>query len=336
MKRRSGPINMLAAPPAPRATPRDGVPANFRPREWFTVRNLAEMQGTSALANAARVDIYEEIGGWGVTAADFAMALRAVDADEVHLHVNSPGGSVFDGLTIFNAIAGHPARFHGFVDGLAASAASFIIQACDQITMNIGSMMMLHDAIALTWGNAFDHDESAGLLRKVGSSIAGVYASRAGGTAADWQAVMAEKNGQGRWFTAEETVEAGLADQVAGTAEVDGQQDGEPVEQPSDPVEAFNSSSVAAGHRLVMTRRDAALAQVSTLQTIAAVSPADRPRVQHPDMPSSAPITHGQFLGFLNSDPPAEIVDAPLPWMREELYAEESEPLSTWLGSNTK
>lgn len=329
MKRRSGPINMLAAPPAPRATPRDSVPANFRPREWFKISNLVEqgVAGPAVVVNAARVDIYEEIGGWGVTAADFAMALRAVDADEVHLHVNSPGGSVFDGLTIFNAIAGHPARFHGFVDGLAASAASFIIQACDQITMNIGSMMMLHDAIALTWGNAFDHDESAGLLRKVGSSIAGVYASRAGGTAADWQAVMAEKNGQGRWFTAEETVEAGLADQVAGTAEVDGQQDGEPVEQPSDPVEAFNSSSVAAGHRLVMTRRDAALAQVSTLRTLA---------VQHSDISATAvdpvvAVTHEQFAAWLTSDP-----GVPLPWMREELYDEESEPLPVWLGGNTK
>ncbi len=330
MKRRNGPINALAAPPAPRATPRDNAPANFRPREWFNVVR-------STPGNAARVDIYSEIGGWGMTAQDFADALRQVDADEVHLHVNSPGGSVFDGLTIFNAIAAHPARFHAFVDGHAASAASFIIQACDDITMNRGSMMMLHDAIAMTWGNAFDHRDSADLLDKVGVSIAGVYASRAGGTAADWQAVMGEKNGQGRWFTAEEAVDAGLADRVAGTENVDEQQDGEPVKQPvDDPMDAFNRSSIAAGHRLVMERRDTALAQVSTLATIAAVVPTDRPGVQHPVVPvqiiqhwlppvtaevaGAAPIgaaTHDQFLGWLNGP-------------------EESDPLPAWLGSNTK
>jgi ATP-dependent protease ClpP protease subunit len=258
---------MVAAPPAPVDRRPSNLAAAADPsqrRSWFKVSNLGGERGTGTVSNAARVDIYEEIGGWGVTAQDFADALRAVDASEVHLHVNSPGGSVFDGLAIFNSIAAHPARFVGYVDGLAASAASFIIQACDEIEMNKGSMMMLHDAIAMTWGNAFDHRDSADLLDKVGSSIASVYASRAGGTAETWAAVMAEKNGQGRWYTADEAVEAGLADRVAGT--VAGQQDGEPVEPAQDDArEVFDRSSIAAGHRLVAAQRDDALAALARM-----------------------------------------------------------------------
>lgn len=272
MARRSGKIHMVAAPSTVTV---DRRPSNLAvaagaaaPKSWFNVIRTAP-------GNAARVDIYEEIGGWGVTAADFAEALRAIDASEVHLHVNSPGGSVFDGLTIFNSIVAHPAAFHGFVDGLAASAASFIIQACDEITMNRGSMMMLHDAIAMTWGNKFDHLDSADLLGKVSTSIADVYASRAGGTAESWAAVMGEKNGQGRWYEAREAVDAGLADRVAGDAEREQQQDGEPVEQDADddPREMFDRSSIAAGRRLVQVQRDDALAALATIPKAGPVCP---------------------------------------------------------------
>lgn len=308
--RRSGPISMVAAPPAPTRTPPSAAIPPGQRRQWFAFHEVAPAGTVGAdgrlVSNAARIDIYEEIGGWGVTAAEFAEALRAVDADEVHLHVNSPGGSVFDGLTIFNAIAGHPARFKGFVDGLAASAASFIIQACDDIEMNPGSMMMLHDAIALTWGNAFDHDESAGLLRKVGNSIASVYASRAGKDAAHWAAVMGEKNGQGRWYTAEEAVEAGLADRVATRGHA-GQQDGEPL-QPADtdPMETFDKSSIAAGHRLVMARRDDALAELQRMPVAA--------------NPTCA-TCGGPWHAVCPSAPKADPNPAPVAWLLKDAQA---------------
>jgi ATP-dependent protease ClpP protease subunit len=269
--RRSGPINTIAAPPAPADRRPSNLVAAADPsqrRSWFKVGNAVGIAPNGQPRNAARIDIYEEIGGWGVTAAEFAEQLRSVDASEIDLHINSPGGSVFDGLTIFNALVGHPAAITVYVDGLAASAASFIAQAGDTVVMNRGSMMMLHDAIAMTWGNAFDHDESAGLLRKVGASIAAVYASRAGGTAETWAAVMAEKNGQGRWYTADEAVEAGLADRVAGAADAAEQQGAEPVESPDDPMETFDKSSIAAGHRLVMHQRDEALVALERMPTL--------------------------------------------------------------------
>lgn len=234
-----------------------GEALRARQRDWFRIGNKA----VGTVSNAAtRIDIYEEIGGWGASAAEFVAQLRAVDTPEIELHVNSPGGSVFDGVAIYNSLVQHPATVTAYVDGLAASAASFIVQASDTIVMNPGSMMMVHDAIGMTWGNALDHTTMAGLLAQVSDSIADLYAARAGGTAVEWRAVMEENGGEGRWYTATETVAAGLADRVAGEP-----QGGAPPtdDQPStgvdNPVDRFDRSSIAAGHRLVLAQRDAAV-----------------------------------------------------------------------------
>jgi hypothetical protein len=128
--------------------------------------------------------------------------------------------------------------------------------------MNPGSMMMVHDAIGMTWGNAHDHTTMAGLLAQVSDSIAELYAARAGGTAADWRAVMENDGGEGRWYTAEQAVEAGLADRVHGTEQTAEEQaatgEAGPLTAP-DPMDRYDSSSIAAGHRLVLAHRDNAL-----------------------------------------------------------------------------
>lgn len=258
-KRRSGPISMIiTAADRPGAGARPApAPAGPQARQWFRIGNRA----VGTVSNAAtRIDIYEEIGGWGASAAEFVQALRAVDTPEIELHVNSPGGSVFDGVAIYNSLVQHPATVTAFVDGLAASAASFIVQAADEIVMNPGSMMMVHDAIGMTWGNALDHTTMAGLLAQVSDSIADLYAARAGGTAAEWRAVMENNGGEGRWYTAAETVAAGLADRVAGAPEGDAPPADEPSSTAVDnPVDKYQQSSIAAGHRLVLAQRDAAL-----------------------------------------------------------------------------
>lgn len=243
---------------------RDGsAMAQATVRQWFKIYN----RGVGTVSNeSTRVDIYEEIGGWGVTAGEFVEQLRSVATPTIDLHINSPGGSVFDGVAIYNALSQHPATVNGYVDGLAASAASFIAQACDSITMNPGSMMMVHDAIGMTWGNALDHTTMAGLLTQVSDSIADLYARRAGGTAAEWRAVMNENGGEGRWYKADQAVAAGLADKVAGDPEPgdsvgdpDDTQDGmAPIHD--DPRDRYDGSSLAAGHRLVQHYRDQVLA----------------------------------------------------------------------------
>lgn len=261
--RRRGKLSVMLAVGATPASRRESVPglSDIPARSWFNIHNAGHGTPTN---DATRVDIYEEIGGWGVSAAEFVQRLRAIATPEVHLHVNSPGGSVFDGVAIFNALAQHPARVTAYVDGLAASAASFIVQAADEVIMNPGSMMMVHDAIGMTWGNAFDHHTMAGLLSQVSDSIAELYAMRAGGTAQSWRAVMEKDGGEGQWYTAEQAVEAGLADRVHGAAPTADEQAA--ADAPGDtggtteaPMDRYNESSIAAGHRLVLAQRDEAL-----------------------------------------------------------------------------
>src|SRR5690606_38136643 len=117
---------------------------------------------------------------------------------------------VFDGVAIYNALRDHPADVAVRVDGLAASAASFIAQAGDKVTMNRGSQLMIHDAWGLCIGPAADMRETAALLDRVSDTIAGLYAARAGGTVEDWREAMLAES----WYSAEEAVEANLADEV--------------------------------------------------------------------------------------------------------------------------
>lgn len=173
--------------------------------DWYRIEN-------KAAADVAEVFIYDEIGYFGVTARDFADDLRAINANQITMHVNSPGGDVFDGVAIYNAIKDHPAEVHVVVDSLAASSASWIIQAGDHITMNRGSQLMIHAAMGLSIGNAADFRETADFLDKQTENIAAIYAERAGGEASQWLELMNAET----WFNADEAVEAGLADEVAG------------------------------------------------------------------------------------------------------------------------
>jgi ATP-dependent protease ClpP protease subunit len=177
--------------------------------DWFRVlRNDADS------AAPTRVDIYAEIGGggWfseGVSAIDFVAQLAAIDGD-LQVNINSPGGDVFDGLAIYNALAQRPGNVTTIVDGLAASAASFIAMAGKTRMICPGAMIMIHEAAGLCIGNAGDMRDLAELLDKVSENIAGIYASHSG-RADGWRAAMRAES----WYTADEAVAAGLAHQLA-------------------------------------------------------------------------------------------------------------------------
>ena len=172
--------------------------------DWYRIENKA--------ADTAEVFIYDEIGYFGVTAADFVEDLRDITADRIELHLNTPGGDVFDGIAIYNALRDHAADVAVTVDGIAASAGSFIAQAGDHIVMNRASQMMIHDAWGLTIGSADDMREMADKLDKHTMNIAAIYAERAGGTADTWREAMRDET----WYSADEAVAAGLADEVKG------------------------------------------------------------------------------------------------------------------------
>lgn len=171
----------------------------------------ADQVGVRALADdTAELYIYDEIGYWGVTAGDVAFVLSQVTSPKLTVRLNSPGGDVFDGVAIYNLLLDHAAMVDVVVDGLAASAASFIAMAGETVTANSGSQFMIHDAWGLAIGNAADMTEMASVLEKTSAMIASIYAERAGGEADGWRTAMLAET----WYSAQEAVDAGLADEV--------------------------------------------------------------------------------------------------------------------------
>jgi len=184
--------------------------------------------GTCALdvrnvsSDTTELMIYGTIGGggWfdegGVTAVQVSDALRGVTSANIHVRINSGGGDVFDGVAIHTLLARHPATVTTFIDGIAASAASFIAMAGDRIVSARNAMMMIHGGMTGTYGNANTHRRSADLLDKVSDNIADIYAMRAGGEASEWRARMDLNEEDGVWYTGTEALDAGLVDELVG------------------------------------------------------------------------------------------------------------------------
>lgn len=172
---------------------------------WFRVRNAADDSDT------AEVFIYDEIGGsFGVSAADFVQELSEITAANVDVRINSPGGDLFDSVAIYNALVKHNAKITVYVDALAASGASIISMAGDDIVMMVGSQMMIHDALGLELGNARDMRAMGTFLDRQSDNIADIYAHKAGGPSAEWRERMLAET----WMFAQEAIELGLADRV--------------------------------------------------------------------------------------------------------------------------
>lgn len=176
-------------------------------RPWYVIRNAL-----GALSEPAEVMVYDSIGYGGVTAADFAADLENITASQINLRINSPGGEVFDGIAIYEALRRHRAQVTTYVDSLAASIASVIAMAGDRRVIARNATMMIHDASGLCIGPAADMRELAGLLDRCSDNIADVYAQRAqSGTVASWRKAMKAET----WYSADEAVTAGLATEKA-------------------------------------------------------------------------------------------------------------------------
>lgn len=193
---------------------------------WFRISNAA--------AERAEVFIYGAIGSdWDpedVTAAAFVQQLRGITAKSIDLHINSPGGLVFDGIAIHAALRNHPAAVTAYVDGIAASAASFVAMAADEVVIEKPAKMMIHDAGGLVIGNAADMREMADLLDDLSDTIAEMYADRAGGSVASWRAAMQATT----WYGSAEAVKVGLADRVANDTAAGADPDDKPA-KPGEP-----------------------------------------------------------------------------------------------------
>lgn len=155
-------------------------------------------------------------GSWGVSAKEFVATLDGLpdDTAEIRLLVNSPGGYVWEGLAILNALRAHSAKVTAIVEGIAASAASFIVCGADELEMAPNSELFIHKAWGGCIGNAGDMQKMADDLTHEDRNIASIYAKKAGSDIDTWMAAMAAET----WFSADEAVDAGLADRVAGEA----------------------------------------------------------------------------------------------------------------------
>jgi ATP-dependent protease ClpP protease subunit len=167
---------------------------------------------------AVELLLYDEIGYWGIRAKEFAEVLAGIDAETIHLRVNSPGGDVFDGVAIFNSLRQHGAQIVTHVDGLAASIASVIALAGDEVRMAPNAFFMIHNPWSITLGNAKEHRKVADTLDKIAAgALLSTYQAKTGLDAETLETWMDEET----WLDAEESREAGFADVVEEAAPAD-------------------------------------------------------------------------------------------------------------------
>lgn len=163
----------------------------------------------------ARIDLYGIIGSswWdeAISASQFNKDLKALGAvDTIHLHINSEGGDVFDAQAMYSNLTQHQARVVCHIDGLAASAASFLAMAGDEIRIAEGAWMMIHNAWSIAMGDAAKMREAANLLDSVSTSIGDIYAARTGKKCA--RAEITTMMDAETWMNGRECVDKGFAD----------------------------------------------------------------------------------------------------------------------------
>lgn len=166
---------------------------------------------------APELYIYDVIDQyWGVNAKDVISAIAQVGKNEtLHIRINSPGGSVFEARAIIEAIKRFEGKTIAHIDSVAASAATGIALAADEVEISEGGFFMIHNASAGAWGDKNAMREMADLLEKVEGSIVADYTGKTG---KDEQEIVDLMNAE-TWFNAAEAIENGFVDRLAATAE---------------------------------------------------------------------------------------------------------------------
>jgi len=172
-----------------------------------------------ASADQADIYLYDAIGGWfGIEAKDMVQQINDITAPVINLRINSPGGDVFDGRAIQTALKQHKSKVIAHIDGLAASAATYVALAADEVRMSDGALFMIHKAWTLQIGNADEMRDQADLLDKVDDAIVKDYQRKTGidqDQITDWMSAET-------WFTADEAKEHGFIDKIYEGEEVEG------------------------------------------------------------------------------------------------------------------
>ncbi|EFG9839547.1 peptidase [Shigella boydii] len=171
---------------------------------WYTIK-AADVRGT------AEISIYEEIGGFGITAKQFTEDLKALgDVSHINLRIHSPGGDVFEGIAIYNLLRNHPADITVYIDDVAASMASVVAMAGDRVVMPENAMMMIHKPWGISGGNAGDMRDYADLLDKVETVLIPAYARKTGKSAQEIATMLEDET----WMDGKECLKHGFADEL--------------------------------------------------------------------------------------------------------------------------
>lgn len=191
-------------------------PQNF---QWDAPSDVLAKWSAAPVAAVAddpnTITIYEVIGedywsGGGFTAKRMSGALRAIGSNPVTVKINSPGGDMFEGIAIYNLLREHPAKVTIDVMGWAASAASIIAMAGDEIRMGLGTFMMVHNAWGVVIGNRHDMRDAAKLFDGFDAAIVDIYAVRTSGDRKHIEKLMDAETFMGPT----QAVEEGFADSV--------------------------------------------------------------------------------------------------------------------------
>lgn len=163
----------------------------------------------------AVITMYGEIGeSWwsdsSTSAKDVERILKDLNANKIHVHINSGGGDVFDGIAIYNQLKNHDSKIIIHIDGLAASAASLIAMAGDEIIMNTGAMIMIHEAWTMAMGSKTDIQKTLNALEGIDKSIADIYMTKFKGEKSDIDELIKAET----WLTADEAIVLGFANEI--------------------------------------------------------------------------------------------------------------------------
>jgi ATP-dependent protease ClpP protease subunit len=181
-------------------------------RTWFTM--AAGNSGKSA-----EITIYDLVGFWGVDSVAFHDELSSLgDVDTINLRINSPGGDVYQGVAIYNMLARHPANVIVTVDGLAASIASLIMLAGNEILIPENAAVLIHNPSGGVYGTADDMDQMATWLRQIGQGVTNTYVTtnRKSLPREEIEAMLSAET----WMTAQTAVDKGFADRVIDSRDI--------------------------------------------------------------------------------------------------------------------
>jgi len=181
------------------------IPTNKK-HDWYKIENKA---------TSTDVYIYGDIG-WETTAKDFTQEIRTIYND-INLHLNTPGGNVFDGNAIFNELKAHPSTVNVYIDGMAASIGSIIAMAGDTINIAKNGFVMIHNPFTMAVGNSEEIRKTADMLDKVKDSLVQTYTEKTGVSASK----IVEWMDDATWFNAEESLEHGFATNIVGKVDIE-------------------------------------------------------------------------------------------------------------------